>query len=103
MMKSIPDKAELALDFPDKTYIGSFERNSAFEARANADGLILKLERRSAPKRSVELHLHFDLLAEVLEDFAESLTAQGDIAPHHRDFLAAATEKLRRALRAPAG
>jgi hypothetical protein len=98
MMKSIPDKAELALDFPDKTYMGSFQRNSAFEARASADSLILKLERRSAPKRAVELHLHFDLLAEVLEDFAASLAARSEIAPHHRELLAASTEKLRQAL-----
>jgi hypothetical protein len=103
MMKSIPDKAELALDFPDKTYMGSFERSSAFEARASADSLILKLERRSTPKRAVELHLHFDLLAEVLEDFAESLAAQDEIAPHHRDLLAASAEKLRQALGRPGG
>lgn len=27
-MKPIPDKAEVALEYPDKLYIGSFERSS---------------------------------------------------------------------------
>ena len=30
MTKPIPDKAEVALEYPDKLYIGTFERNVAF-------------------------------------------------------------------------
>src|SRR6266496_1658353 len=31
MTKPIPDKAEVALEYPDKLYIGTFERSSRFE------------------------------------------------------------------------
>ena len=31
-MKSIPDKAEVALEYPDKFYVGTFEHASRFEA-----------------------------------------------------------------------
>jgi len=31
MTKPIPDKAEIALEYPDKLYVGTFERSSRFE------------------------------------------------------------------------
>ena len=34
MTKPIPDKAEVALEYPDKLYIGTFERSSRFDAHA---------------------------------------------------------------------
>ena len=32
MTKSVPDKVEIALDYPEKLYVGTFERSSRFEA-----------------------------------------------------------------------
>jgi hypothetical protein len=32
MTKPISDKAEIALEYPDKLYVGTFERSSRFEA-----------------------------------------------------------------------
>ena len=45
MTKPIPDKAEVALEYPDKLYIGTFERSSRFDAHLDATGISLMLER----------------------------------------------------------
>jgi len=42
-MKPIPDKAEVALEYPDKLYIGTFERSSDFDAHIDAMGIALTL------------------------------------------------------------
>ena len=97
-MKPIPDKAEVALDFPDKAYMGTFERDSAFEARADESGITLKLERRSSPKRVVEVHLHHDLFAAILEDLAQSLSEKPPVDQFHRELLVDASRKLNAAL-----
>lgn len=105
-MKPIPDKAEVALDFPDKAYMGTFERDSAFEARAAADGITLKLERRSNPKRVVEIHLHHDLFAAILEDLAQSFAEKPPIDDLHRELLVDGARNLNAALKgkkAPSG
>ena len=34
MTKPIPDKAEIALEYPDKLYIGTFERTARFATKA---------------------------------------------------------------------
>ncbi|HET7383684.1 MAG TPA: hypothetical protein VFJ59_13995 [Pseudolabrys sp.] len=38
MTKPIPDKAEIALEYPDKLYVGTFERSSRFEAHLDPAG-----------------------------------------------------------------
>jgi hypothetical protein len=38
MTKPIPDKAEVALEYPDKFYIGTFERSSRFDAHLDENG-----------------------------------------------------------------
>ena len=43
MRKPIPDKAEVAIEYPDKVYIGTFERTSRFDARFEKDGIALSL------------------------------------------------------------
>ncbi len=69
----IPDKAEVSIDFPDKFYIGSFPRDAKFEARAEDDGLFIKLTRIGENRRQVEIHLHHQLLADILSEWAVSL------------------------------
>lgn len=99
-MHQIADKAEVAIDFPDKFYRGGFGRDSEYEARAEADGILIRLVRPGSEKRVVEIHLHHFLFANILEDLARSVAAQGPIDGVHREPLlnsarmfAAAVEK----------
>ena len=39
MTKPIPDKAEVALEYPDKLYIGTFERTARFDAHLDENGI----------------------------------------------------------------
>ena len=48
MTKPITDKAEVALEYPDKLYVGTFERSSRFEAHLDPTGIALILERPGA-------------------------------------------------------
>ena len=43
--KPIPDKAEIALEYSDKLYVGTFEHTSRFEAHLDPTGFSLILER----------------------------------------------------------
>ena len=45
MSKPIPDKAEVALEYPDKLYIGTFERTARFDAHLDDAGISLSLHR----------------------------------------------------------
>ena len=53
MTKPIPDKAEIALEYPDKHYVGTFERSSRFEAHLDPTGIALILERSGAEDGAV--------------------------------------------------
>ena len=72
----IQDKAEVAIGFPDKVYMGSFMRSSTCEAHAENDGPFIKLLRKGEDRREVEVHLHQHLLADILEAWSEPLTEQ---------------------------
>lgn len=74
MSKPIPDKAEVALEYPDNLYVGTFERTSRFEAHLDAAGVALVLERPGSEdlRKSVHLHLHYGLLAAILHELAAS-------------------------------
>lgn len=52
-MRPVADKAEISIDFPDKAYMGSFGRESRFDAVAEADGVALRLARGGEQKREV--------------------------------------------------
>lgn len=51
MSKPIPDKAEIALEYPDKFYVGTFEHTSRFETHLDPTGFALTLT-RPAPRTS---------------------------------------------------
>jgi hypothetical protein len=76
-MHPIPDKAEVALEFPDKLYIGTFERSSRFDAHLDGTGISLSLHRTGAvdERRSVRMHFHYSLFAEILRDLAGTAVA----------------------------
>jgi hypothetical protein len=87
----IVDKAEVGIDFPDKYYSGGFGRDCSFEARAEDNGVLIRLVRAGSDKRVVAIHLHHFLLAGILEELARSLGERGPIdKSHHEPLLAAA-------------
>jgi hypothetical protein len=99
-MKPIPDKVEIALEYPDKLYIGSFERSSTFDARLDEIGIALTLHHGGdeSVRKSVRMHIRYGLFAEILADLAKSIRA--DLVDEaHREALARAAEALAAALK----
>ena len=93
-MHPIADKAEVAIDFPDKLYMGGFGRDSGFEARAEEDGVEIRLVRSGEERRVVEIHLHHFLLAGILDDLARSLAERAPIDAVHREPLVDAARRF---------
>ena len=59
MTKPIPDKAEVALEYPDKLYIGTFERSSRFDAHLDKTGISLSLQRTGEVEQRKSIRMHF--------------------------------------------
>jgi len=99
MTRPIPDKAEVALEYPDKFYSGTFERSSRFEAHFDPAGVALLLERSGPPevRKSVHIHIHYGLFADVLEQLAASASRiPGDSVC--RDHLRRAAKAMQKAI-----
>jgi hypothetical protein len=100
MTKPIPDKAEIALEYPDKLYVGTFERTSRFEAHLDPTGFSLILERLGDEdvRKSIHMHINFGLFASILSELASTVgrIPMEDVV--HRDQLAQATAELHSAL-----
>jgi hypothetical protein len=90
----IADKAEVSVDFPDKAYIGSFSRNSQFDAYADADSVAIKLVRPGDDRREAAMHLHYGLLADILAELARSLASRPPLDEQHRAELNEAAKQL---------
>jgi hypothetical protein len=101
-MKSITDKAELSLDFPDKTYMGSFGRESSYEVRVEPEDVLLRLVRDGAERRQVALHLHYYLLADILKEIGEGMAEQKSLDSAQLDAFREPVEALAAALKTPA-
>jgi hypothetical protein len=102
--KPIPDKAEIALEYPNKFYIGTFERTSRFDAHLDANGVSLALERTgdAAEKKAVRMHFHYSLFAEILEELARTASAMPRHDAAHREAMRDAARALADALATPA-
>lgn len=74
-MRTITERVELELDFPEKVFMGSFSQASAFEATSDNEGIRLRLRRLRGERRVVSLELHWYVLAEMLEELAAGLEA----------------------------
>lgn len=100
MTKSIPDKAEIALEYPDKLYVGTFERSSRFEAHLEPAGIALVFERPGADdvRKSVHIHIHFALFADILRELALTVARVPADDVMHREQLAQAAAELHAAL-----
>lgn len=101
MSRPIIDEAEVSIDFPEKFYAGSFGRGSVFDATADAEGVHVHLERVGAERRRVGFHIHYFLLADLLDAVAEAIGGEGGIAAHHRAHLSEAAGKLAAAAGSP--
>jgi len=100
MTKPIPDKAEIALEYPDKLYIGTFEHSSRFEAHFDPTGIALIFERPGAEDvhKTVHMHIHFGLFADILRELAATVSRIPKDDIMHREQLAQAAASLNAAL-----
>ena len=98
MKHPIRDKAQVSIDFPEKFYVGSFGRDSSLDVSADDEGVHIYLERQVDKKRRVGFHLHYYLLADLLQSIAQALKCQGEIAEPQKSALAEATGKLAQSL-----
>jgi len=94
----IADKAEVSVDFPDKAYMGSFGRNSQFDAYTDVDSVAIRLVRPGEDRREAVVHLHYGLLADILAELARSLAARDPLDDQHRSELGQAAKQLAAAL-----
>ncbi|HEY7611225.1 MAG TPA: hypothetical protein VIF14_18510 [Alphaproteobacteria bacterium] len=100
-MRPITDRAEVAIDLPEKTYVSGFGHTGSFAAGAAVDGVQLKLVHAGLAKRSVDLHLHWYLFADILDEIAASLEGRAGLVDQaRRDALADAVQRLAAALAA---
>jgi len=75
MTKPIPDKAEITLEFPDKLHLGTFGRSSRFDAHLDSAGVSLLFDRpgNGATRKSVHIHIRFELFADILRELAKTV------------------------------
>jgi hypothetical protein len=100
MTKPIPDKAEVALEYPDKLYIGTLEHTARFDAHLDKTGISLSLHRTGAADvcKTVRMHFHYALFAEILRDLAKTVSSVPPADAAHRDALREAAKALYLAL-----
>ena len=102
MTKPVPDKAEVALEYPDKFYVGTFERSSRFDAHLDATGISLALQSADpASRKSVHIHINYGLFADVLCELAKTVAVIPADDLLHREALAQGVQALQLALAQP--
>ncbi len=104
MTKLVPDKAEVAVEYPDKVYMGTFTHNARFDAHLDESGISLTLDRPGADdeRKTVRIHFHFALFAEILSDLARTVAAVPPDDVAHREALRDAAKALYQSLESPA-
>jgi hypothetical protein len=100
MTKPIPDKAEVALEYPDKLYIGTFEKSSRFDAHLDETGISLSLYRSGSPdmRKSIRMHFHYGFFAEILRELGRTVTQLPLADTAHREALREGAKALHEAL-----
>lgn len=100
MTKPIPDKAEVVLEYPDKFYSGTFERSSRFDAHIDDTGISLLLDRSGdvETRKSIHMHIHYALFADILRDLAKTVSAMPPDDAAHRRALREGARALHEAL-----
>lgn len=99
-MKPITDRAEIALEYPDKLYVGTFERSSQFEAHPDETGIALTFCHGGGEneRKSVHMHINYGLFSDILFDLAKTITALPVADAGDRETMAQAAAALRAAL-----
>jgi len=102
MTKPITDKAEVALEYPDKLYIGTFAHTARFDAHIDQSGISLTLELPGSAeqRKSVRMHFHHALFADILRDLSKTAAALPPEDLAHRDALRDSAKMLYIALEA---
>jgi hypothetical protein len=100
MSKPIPDKAEVTLEYQDKLYIGTFEQAARFDAHLDETGISLNLDRagEAGVRKSVRMHFHYALFADILRDLAKTVSSVPPADAAHRDALREGAKALYLAL-----
>ena len=98
MKHPIKDKAQVSIDFPEKFYVGSFGRDSSLDVSADDEGVHINLERQVGKKRRVGFHVHYYLLADLLQSIGQALNSYREIDEPHRSALLEATQTLTKAV-----
>jgi hypothetical protein len=100
MTRPIPDKAEVVLEYPEKFYAGTFERSARFDAHFDNAGVSLLLDHPgdADTRKSIHLHLHCALFADILGDLAKTTAAISTDPIDHRKLLGEAAKALQEAL-----
>src|SRR6202142_2481381 len=96
MTKPIADKAEIALEYPDKLYVGTFERSSRFEAHLDPTGIALVLENPGADevRKSIHINTNFGLFADIVRELPPTVGKIPKDDVTNRDLLAQAAAEL---------
>ena len=97
-MRSISDRAEVSVDFPDKAYMGAFGRESTFEVKVEADEVLLRIVRAGSERREIAVYLHYYLLADILKELGQGLAEHAFLDEAHLSRLREGTEALVRSL-----
>ena len=102
MTKALADKAEVALEFPDKLYIGTFGQSDRFDAHLDETGIWLSLHRTGSDdlRKTVRMHFRYGLFADILSDLAKTVNSMPASDRDHRTALRDATQALYTALQA---
>jgi hypothetical protein len=100
MSKPIPDGAEVSLEYHDKLYIGTFEQAARFDAHLDETGISLSLYRagEAGVRKSVRMHFHYALFADILRDLAKTVSSVPPSDAAHRDALREGAKALYLAL-----
>ncbi len=96
MTKPVTDKAEVAVEYPDKLYIGTFAHTARFDAHLDQTGIALTLELPGPveQRKSVRMHFHYGLFADILRDLAKTAAVRPPDELTHRDSLRDAAKAL---------
>ena len=100
-MKSITDKAEISIDFPNKAYMGAFGRESSFDVKVEPDEVLLRIVRPGDERREVAVHLHYYLLGDILGELGRGLTEHGFLDEAHLHSLREGVNAIAKALSDP--
>jgi hypothetical protein len=100
MTRPVTDKAEVALEYPDKLYMGTFERSARFDAHLDESGVSLALFRPGDAdvRKSVHMHFPYALFADILRELAKPVATMPADDLAHRDTLREAAGALYQSL-----